>query len=112
MPAFLASTFLTSLLPQIAASEARSRAVELARSTGEVIGAAMACDVPDERLIAIGKEVIGRVREAARSPREVGQARKAHEAAVKRASDPVPTNCPEAIRLFEELERDVTAEKV
>jgi hypothetical protein len=46
----------------------------IASRTGEVIGAASACGISDERLIRVGEVVIGMARQAARSPEELSRA--------------------------------------
>lgn len=54
---------------------------DVATRTGEIIGAASACGVPDDELIALGRKVIGWARDAARDAAELRRAQAAHEAA-------------------------------
>ncbi|MBM0203975.1 hypothetical protein JNW90_13280 [Micromonospora sp. STR1s_5] len=77
--------------------------------SGEVIGAASACGVPESRLLAVGRTTIGLIREVARSSAEVERARRLHEQVVNRTAERLryqQSECPAAIEAFEWAERN------
>lgn len=105
-------TLSVALLPVAAAGVApeRSEAVTIAARTGEVIGAAAACGVPEAELIELGRKVIGWARDTARDAAELGRAQSAHEAGVTRAAARVRQAgrgaCDAALSALHALERE------
>jgi hypothetical protein len=87
---------------------AQSEAERVASRTGEIIGAASACGVSDDELIALGRKVIGWARDAARDAAELRRAQGAHEAAVQRGAARIKraarSGCGAAVQAFRELE--------
>ena len=49
----------------VAITPESSRAIILAAQSGEVIGAASVCGMPERELIEVGRQVIGRIRDLA-----------------------------------------------
>ena len=96
-------------MPLPAAGQAHSPAIALAANSGEVIGAASVCGVPEARLVALGRKVIGFIRDLATSAEELRAAQAAHESAVQRSAAVASRNkaeaCGSAFNRFEELER-------
>lgn len=85
-----------------------SQAESMAARAGEVVGAAAACGIPGNRLIAVGKTAIALVREIARSEMEVRKAQVVYERGAWRGEADVrrrgPSICPAVIRTFERAE--------
>jgi hypothetical protein len=83
-------------------------AVNIASTTGDIIGAAEACGVGAGDLLSVGYVVIGWAREQAHSKAEVRRAQAAHEAAVTRAAARIrnegPRACPAATAAFRDLQ--------
>ena len=75
-----------------------SCAVILAAQTGEIIGGASVCGMPEDRLVMAGGKVIGRIRDLATSGAETARAQASHERAVRRGADQVARAGPEACR--------------
>lgn len=88
----------------------RSQAVMVAARTGEVIGAAAACGVPEAELVELGRRVINWARDSARDAADLKRAQQAHEASVTRAATRVrqtgASACDVALAAFRELERE------
>jgi hypothetical protein len=104
---------LTSIVLGLAASAwavtPLSPAESMAQRSGEVIGAAAACGVPESRLVAVGRTTVYRIREVARTPAEAERARKLHERTVASTAMKVrnqQNGCPTAIEGFERAERN------
>ncbi|MBM0206112.1 hypothetical protein JNW90_26160 [Micromonospora sp. STR1s_5] len=81
------AAILLALVGPAAAITPLSQAESMAWRSGEVIGAASACGVPESRLIAVGRITIGLIREVASSPAQAERARKLHEQIVTRTAD-------------------------
>lgn len=80
-------------------------AERMATRAGEVIGAASACGVSEDRLVAVGRTVIEIIREVARSPAELRKAQAAHERAVTlAASRSEQGDCATHVAAFERAE--------
>ena len=94
----------------VAITPERSQAVTIAARTGEVVGAAEACGVPESELVELGRKVIGWARDTARDAAELRRAQQAHEAAVTRGADRVRrargNACEGAVAAFRDLERE------
>ena len=105
-------TLSVALLPAAATAVTpeRSQAVSIAARTGEVIGAAAACGVPEAELVELGRRVIGRARDTARDAAELKRAQGAHEAAVNRGAARVRQAgrgaCDAALTALHALERE------
>ena len=88
----------------------RSQAVTIAARTGEVIGAAAACGVPEAELVELGRRVIGWARDTARDAAELKRAQRAHEVSVTRAAARVRQTgrgaCDAALAALHALERE------
>lgn len=88
---------------------AASPVAEIAGRSGEAVGAAAACGVPNDELIAFARTFIRGIRQAATSDEELQRAQAAHEAGVQRGSDEVrragAAACPAAIERFRALAR-------
>lgn len=105
-------TLLVVLLPAatLAVTSERSQAVAIAARTGEVIGAAAACGVPEAELVELGRKVIGWARDTARNAAELKRAQSAHEASVTRGAARMRRTgakaCDAALAAFRDLERE------
>lgn len=105
-------TISIALLPVAAAgvTPERSEAVIVAARTGEVIGAAAACGVPEAELVELGRRVIGWARDTARDAAELKRAQGAHEVSVTRAAARVRRSgrgaCDAALAAQHGLERE------
>lgn len=108
----IALCLLLALSPAaaLAVTPESSRAVILAAQTGEVIGAASVCGVPEKALLKVGREIIGRIRDWATTPAEIERALLAHERAVERGAARVRRAgegaCHEARERFRALTQD------
>lgn len=106
LPALTLALALAGPAPIRAASEAET----IAARTGEVLGAAAACGVPEPELVALARKVIGWARDSARDAGELRRAQTAHEAAVGRAAERIQRAgegaCAGTMRAFRELERE------
>lgn len=108
----LSSSVAAAWLIVVAASAqaaSRSEAEAIATRTGEIIGGASACGIPEGELVALGAKVIRWARDSARSAAELKRAQEAHEAAVQRSADRVgwrgASACDATVRTFRELQR-------
>lgn len=95
--------------PALAITPISSPAILTAIRTGEIIGAAEACGLPEGELIELGRKVIGRFRETARDAAELQRAQTLHEQAVGRGAQRIATGretCARAVEAFRALERE------
>lgn len=103
-PVALVTTSAVAITPE------RSQAVTIAARTGEVVGAAEACGVPESELVELGRKVIGWARDTALDAAELRRAQQAHEAAVTRGADRMRRAggkaCEGAVAAFRDLERE------
>jgi len=107
MRIFVASLLIVPALTVMSA--ASSPGIAEAVRTGEIIGGAMACGVPQGRILSVARSVTRRISELAQSPDEIRQARTFHEDAVKRASERIKAgegDCGEAVHSFDRLEAE------
>lgn len=85
-----------------------SRAVILAARTGDAIGGASVCGVPEDRLASAGRRAAGQVRDLATSGAELARAQATHERAIRSGADRVardgPDSCRTAIDRFRQME--------
>lgn len=110
MRALLLSVILAFVgASSLAITPESSRAVILAAQSGEVIGAASVCGMPERELVEVGRQVIGQIRDLATSDGELARARRAHEEAVscgaERATRAGEKACPEALERVRALTR-------
>lgn len=80
--AAFAIPFVLVTLPALAISDAEL----IAARTGAFIGGAERCGVPHDKLVAVGRNVIGKGRAAAHGISDVRRAQAAHKAAVIRGA--------------------------
>ena len=107
MTRLLAPTLVAFVIGSVPA-QAISEAVAIAARTGEVIGAAATCGVPDGELTAVGRKVITWAKNAAHDAAELRRAQSAHETAVSRGAARVrragESACAATLRSLRELE--------
>lgn len=106
----LALSFALFPAAATAVTPKRSQAITLAARTGEVIGAATACGVPEAELMELGRRVIGWARDTARDAAELKRAQRAHEGSVTRAAARVRQTgrgaCDATLAALHALERE------
>lgn len=91
-------------------AQAASEAERIATRTGEVMGAAAECGLPEGELMTVARKVIGWARDTAKDAGELRRAQAAHEAAVNRSAARVQKAgvgaCAATVRAFRDLERE------